>query len=83
MYRGLYAYAWDFIDEGLTTALDRIRSTGINTITLAASYHAGKFLRPDPPIVFDAMIEWTADWVARGMPSLSRPTHFEVRSGRF
>lgn len=49
MYRGLYAYAWDFIDEGLTTALGRIRPTGINTITLAASYHAGKFLRPHAP----------------------------------
>ncbi len=45
-YRGLYAYAWDLADEGLETVLDRIRPTGINTITLAASYHAGKFLRP-------------------------------------
>jgi hypothetical protein len=45
-YRGLYAYAWDLADEGLEVALDRIRPTGINTITLAASYHAGKFLRP-------------------------------------
>jgi len=45
-YRGLYTYAWDLADEGLETALGRIRPTGINTITLAASYHAGKFLRP-------------------------------------
>jgi hypothetical protein len=46
MYKGLYCYAWDLADEGLETALGRIRPTGINTITLAASYHAGKFLRP-------------------------------------
>ena len=45
-YRALYTYAWDLADEGLETALGRIRPTGINTITLAASYHAGKFLRP-------------------------------------
>jgi hypothetical protein len=45
-YRGLYAYSWDLADEGLEVALGRIRPTGINTITLAASYHAGKFLRP-------------------------------------
>jgi hypothetical protein len=45
-YRGLYAYAWDLADEGLETVLGRIRPTGINTITLAASYHAGKFVRP-------------------------------------
>jgi len=46
MYQGLYTYAWDLADEGLETALGRIRPLGINTITLAASYHAGKFLRP-------------------------------------
>ena len=46
MYKGLYIYAWDLADEGLETVLGRIRPTGINTITLAASYHAGKFLRP-------------------------------------
>jgi hypothetical protein len=46
VYRGLYTYAWDLADEGLEVALGRIRPTGINTITLAASYHAGKFLRP-------------------------------------
>jgi hypothetical protein len=45
-YRGLYTYAWDLADEGLEVALGRIRPTGINTITLAASYHAGKFVRP-------------------------------------
>ncbi len=45
-YRGLYTYAWDLADEGLEMALGRIRPTGINTITLAASYHAGKFVRP-------------------------------------
>jgi hypothetical protein len=46
MYKGLYVYAWDLADEGLETVLGRIRPTGINTLTLAASYHAGKFLRP-------------------------------------
>ena len=46
MYKGIYAYAWDLADEGLEVALGRIRETGVNTITLAASYHAGKFLRP-------------------------------------
>lgn len=29
------------------------------------------------------MIRWIADWVARGGESLDKPTHFEVRSGRF
>ena len=46
IYKGLYVYPWDLADEGLETVLGRIRPTGINTLTLAASYHAGKFLRP-------------------------------------
>jgi hypothetical protein len=45
-YKGLYTYAWDLADEGLDTVLPRIRDAGLNTVTLAASYHAGKFLRP-------------------------------------
>ncbi|MEM7021643.1 MAG: hypothetical protein AAF637_03525 [Pseudomonadota bacterium] len=46
MYKGIYTYLWDLADEGLDTVLERVRPAGINTITLAASYHAGKFVRP-------------------------------------
>jgi nucleoside-diphosphate-sugar epimerase len=36
------------------------------------------------PIVDTAqLIEWTADWVARSMPSLGKPTKYEVRDGRY
>lgn len=49
MYRGMYAYPWDLVEEGAGTVLRRMRDCGINTIVLAASYHAGKFLRPHAP----------------------------------
>jgi nucleoside-diphosphate-sugar epimerase len=29
------------------------------------------------------MVKWTADWVARSMPSLGKPTKYEVRDGRY
>jgi len=29
------------------------------------------------------LINWAVDWVRRGNPYLDRPTHFEVRDGRF
>jgi nucleoside-diphosphate-sugar epimerase len=37
-----------------------------------------------PPIVDTArLIAWTADWVGRAMPSLGKPTKYEVRDGRY
>jgi nucleoside-diphosphate-sugar epimerase len=36
-----------------------------------------------PIIDTTQLIEWTADWVARSMPSLGKPTKYEVRDGRY
>ena len=36
-----------------------------------------------PVVPLGRMVDWVADWVARGMPGLGKPTGFEVRSGRF
>jgi hypothetical protein len=36
------------------------------------------------PIVDTAqLMTWTADWAARSMPSLGKPTKYEVRDGRY
>jgi hypothetical protein len=45
-YRAIYAYAWDLLDHGVAEVTDQCAALGLNTITLAGSYHAGKFLRP-------------------------------------
>ena len=36
-----------------------------------------------PEVPLETMLDWTADWVARDMPSLDKPTKFEVRDGRY
>ena len=36
-----------------------------------------------PTVPLGAMIEWTADWVVRGMSSLGKATHYEAREGAF
>ena len=36
-----------------------------------------------PEITLETMIEWTADWVTRRMPSLGKDTHFDVRDGNY
>jgi len=36
-----------------------------------------------PRVPLERMLDWTADWVGRGMPSYGKPTRYEVRDGRF
>jgi nucleoside-diphosphate-sugar epimerase len=36
-----------------------------------------------PRVPLAQMLEWQADWVARGQPSLGKPTHFETRDGKY
>jgi nucleoside-diphosphate-sugar epimerase len=36
-----------------------------------------------PQVGLETMLDWTADWVARGGASLDKPTHFEVRDGQY
>jgi len=44
--KSMFAYAWDFAEAGVAENLSQFKKMGINTVTLAASYHAGKFFRP-------------------------------------
>ena len=36
-----------------------------------------------PTISLDQMVEWVAAWIVEGKPLLDKPTHFEVRDGRY
>jgi hypothetical protein len=47
MTAAVYAYPWNFHD--LDADVARIRALGAGEISLAASYHAGKFLQPGDP----------------------------------
>jgi nucleoside-diphosphate-sugar epimerase len=37
----------------------------------------------EPTVPLTAMLEWTADWVSRGLSSLNKPTHYEARDGKY
>jgi hypothetical protein len=41
MYKAIYASAWDLADDGRDATLERIRTAGVNAITLAASEPLG------------------------------------------
>jgi hypothetical protein len=36
-----------------------------------------------PIVPIETMVDWVADWILRDMPSLGKPTHFEVRDGGY
>ena len=36
-----------------------------------------------PRVPLATMLDWQADWTARGMPGLGKPTHFETRDGKY
>lgn len=38
---------------------------------------------PHTPLPLDTLLEWTAQWVARGGRLLDKPTRFDVRSGAY
>lgn len=44
--RSLYLYPWDALDQPTEAFVQGLQQQGITSLTLALSYHAGKFLRP-------------------------------------
>jgi nucleoside-diphosphate-sugar epimerase len=58
--------------------------TGMESTTaLLSDAHLARHVLGPPPTSVEQMLEWTADWVQRGGETLNRPTHFEVRDGKF
>ncbi|MBO3802636.1 MAG: epimerase, partial [Candidatus Brockarchaeota archaeon] len=46
----------------------------------ASEYHR---LSKSPKVPLERMIGWVAHWIRIGGPTLGKPTHFDVRDGRF
>jgi hypothetical protein len=45
-YKAIYTYAWDLAEVGVAAVVDEFLALGLDIVTIAGSYHAGKFLRP-------------------------------------
>jgi nucleoside-diphosphate-sugar epimerase len=44
--------------------------------------YAQKLLGP-PDVPLTRLIDWTADWIRRGLPSLGKDTHYDTRDGTY
>ncbi|PZX13662.1 hypothetical protein LX81_03213 [Palleronia aestuarii] len=49
MRHSVWAYPWDILDAGPEAALSAMTEAGANCVSLATSYHAGRFLQPGNP----------------------------------
>ena len=58
------------------------RGTELRTACLGNAAKAHQLFGP-PRVGAEQLIEWVADWVKRGGENLGKPTHFEVRDGRY
>ena len=76
MRKAMYTYAWDLQEEGVKAVASRLRDAGLNTITLATSYHAGKFLRPHAP---RRKVYFPEDGAVYFRPSLTRYRRIKPR----
>jgi nucleoside-diphosphate-sugar epimerase len=60
----------------------RFRGSESPEALLSNTSEAQKLFGP-PRVDAGTLIRWTADWIARGGETFGKPTHFEVRDGRF
>ena len=69
----------------LGALMDRpVRFTGEEAETALLSDPAVACARlGDPLVSIDTMLRWTAHWVEQGGALLDKPTHFEVRDGKY
>ena len=54
-----------------------------STTALLSDAHLARHLLGPPPTPVEQILEWTADWIQHGGETWNRPTHFEVRDGKF
>ena len=73
------------VTESLAGALGRPANfTGVESPDALLSNGArGWSLLGTPRVDVARLIDWTADWIARGRPTIGKPTHFESRDGTF
>jgi nucleoside-diphosphate-sugar epimerase len=73
------------VAEGLARRLGiapRFTGSEAPTAWLVDTGQAQRLFGP-PAVPMETMLDWTADWVARGMLSLGKPTHYDARDGRY
>ena len=70
--RSLYTYAWDVAGRNVAGFVDEVLAHGLDGVKLAASYHAGKFIRPPRPGQVGGRVVFPEDGALYFEPTVSR-----------
>ncbi len=73
------------IAERMGTALNRtprFEGSPLGTACLGNASESHRLFGP-PQVGAEQLVDWVVDWVRRGGENLGKPTHFEVRDGRY
>ena len=46
LHLSVWTYPWDVAEQGILPVVEEVRGLGLNTVSLATSYHAGRFVQP-------------------------------------
>lgn len=65
----MWIYLWDLVDEGYESVVSFLKERGLTSLSLAAAYHAGKFLLPHNP---QRKVIFLEDGTLYFQPDLSR-----------
>ena len=49
MEYSIWVYPWDLLDAGVEHAVNELSDSGFTTLSVAATYHAGRLLLPHNP----------------------------------
>lgn len=82
VHRGIYAYPWDLLQPAAAAGGlgNWLSGLGLDTLVLAASYHAGRFLRPSSCEAKDCFPE---DGTVYFRPDLARYGHLKPQVAAF
>src|SRR5690242_14459447 len=76
MHSSMWTYPWDVQDIGIDEMIAELSATGIDTVSLATSYHAGRFLQPRSP---KRKAYFPEDGTIYFKPSAARWTHLAIQ----
>lgn len=69
-----------FAEKFGTAAVFEGQETGMALLNNSAKAHQ---IFGYPSVTSGQLIDWTANWIAHGQPTLNKPTHFAVQDGKF